>query len=72
MSKQESDGILNALFTHIESPDYQVGFKWGMRDVAIWDNRSTQYFAVADYFPEVRAMHRVALAGEPQLKVRDS
>ncbi len=65
MSKQESDGILNALFTHAESPDYQVRFKWGMRDVAIWDNRSTQHFAVADYFPEVRAMHRVALAGEP-------
>lgn len=64
MSKTESDGVLSALFNHAESPDHQVRFKWTKGTVAIWDNRSTQHFAVADYYPSNRVMHRVAIAGE--------
>ncbi|MDG1907103.1 MAG: TauD/TfdA family dioxygenase [Arenicella sp.] len=64
ISKVESDGLLNSLFSHAESPDYQVRFKWAKGTVAIWDNRSTQHFAVADYFPQRRVMYRVAIKGE--------
>ena len=61
----ESSGLLGALCEHAESPDHQVRFRWSKGAVAIWDNRSTQHFAVADYFPQRRVMHRVAVQGAP-------
>jgi taurine dioxygenase len=63
-TRAESDGLLSALCNHAESPDFQVRFKRSQHAVAIWDNRSTQHFAVADCFPARRVMHRVALEGE--------
>lgn len=64
LTRKESEGLLGALFSHAESPDFQVRFNWSKDAVAVWDNRSTQHFAVADYFPARRVMHRIALAGE--------
>jgi taurine dioxygenase len=57
--KAESDRLLQYLFSHIESPNLQVRFRWRRGSVAIWDNRPTQHFAVADYLPAYRRMHRV-------------
>lgn len=65
LTRKESEGLLDALFSHAESPDFQVRFNWSEGAVAVWDNRSTQHFAVADYFPARRVMCRVALSGEP-------
>ena len=62
MRKVESDRLLQYLFGHIESPDLQVRFRWRKGSVAIWDNRTTQHFAVADYLPAYRRMHRVIIA----------
>jgi taurine dioxygenase len=59
MLKSESDRLLEYLFSHIESANLQVRFRWQNKSVAIWDNRSTQHFAVADYLPTYRCMHRV-------------
>lgn len=59
MLKSESDRLLEYLFSHIENPSFQVRFRWQNNSVAMWDNRSTQHFAVADYLPEYRRMHRV-------------
>ena len=33
-------------------------------DIAIWDNRATQHYAVADYDDHPRLMHRITLAGD--------
>ena len=57
--KSESDRLLQYLFSHIENPAFQVRFRWRKDSVAMWDNRSTQHFAVADYLPGYRRMHRV-------------
>jgi taurine dioxygenase len=57
--KAESDRLLQYLFSHLESPNLQVRFRWKNGSVAIWDNRTTQHFAVADYLPAYRKMHRV-------------
>ena len=59
MLKSESDRLLQYLFSHIENPGFQVRFRWRNGSVAMWDNRSTQHFAVADYLPGYRRMHRV-------------
>jgi len=59
MLKSESDRLLQYLFGHIENVNFQVRFRWREGSVAIWDNRSTQHFAVADYLPAYRCMHRV-------------
>ena len=29
--------------------------------MAFWDNRATQHYAVADYWPECRLMNRVSI-----------
>lgn len=65
LPRAESRGVLSALFDVAESPDRQYRFAWQPGSTAIWDNRSTQHYAVADYFPARRVMHRVAVRGEP-------
>ena len=61
MLKAESDRTLEYLFDHLESPNFQVRFRWRKGSVAMWDNRCTQHFAVADYLPAYRRMHRVII-----------
>ncbi len=62
MSRPESDALLNFLFDHVKSPEYQVRFNWKVNDVAFWDNRCCLHYAVADYTSR-RIMKRVALVG---------
>lgn len=63
VSEAESDALLRFLFDWVRSPEIQVRFRWAPDSVAIWDNRCTQHFAVADY-RERRVMHRVTVAGD--------
>ncbi|MBA4005364.1 MAG: taurine dioxygenase, partial [Delftia sp.] len=42
-------------------PEWQVRFRWRKGSVAIWDNLATQHYAVNDYHPAARRMHRVAI-----------
>lgn len=64
LSPIESMQVLTALFMHIRTPEFQVRWRWTANDLAFWDNRSVQHFAVPDY-EEDRIMQRVELAGEP-------
>ena len=52
---------LTYLFDLINRPEHQVRIRWQQGTVAIWDNRGTQHYAVADYLPHRRVMHRVAV-----------
>jgi len=60
----ESDVLLEYLFRHIETPEFQVRFRWHPGSVAFWDNRAVQHFAIWDYFPEVRSGFRVTITGD--------
>jgi len=60
----ESNALLAFLYSHLESPDFQVRFRWEVGSVAIWDNRCTQHYAVWDYHPHFRHGHRVSIVGE--------
>ena len=64
MSSGDSQRLLTALFDHINQPDFQVRFRWHPGTVALWDNRVTQHYAVADYLPQYRCMHRVTVVND--------
>lgn len=64
LKRHESDGLLQVLYRHIETPEFHCRFKWRPGSVAFWDNRATQHHALWDYFPQRRSGHRVTLAGD--------
>jgi taurine dioxygenase len=59
-----SSQLLQLLMSQATIPEYQVRFRWKPNSVAIWDNRSTQHYAVMDYWPAPRKMERAAIVGE--------
>lgn len=62
VDRKESDAVLNYLFDHLRTPEFQVRHHWREGDLAVWDNRITQHYAVADY-GERRVMHRITIKG---------
>ena len=56
--------LLQYLVDQAKHPEYQVRLKWRPNTVAFWDNRSTQHYAVQDYFPAVRKMMRATVIGD--------
>jgi taurine dioxygenase len=60
---KESEVLLALLFAHSTTAERTVRWTWQPGDVAVWDNRSTAHFAMADY-DEHRRMRRVTVAGD--------
>lgn len=60
----ESDAILKLLFAHSTRPQFTLRWRWQANDVAMWDNRVTQHYAVDDYRPQRRVMHRATILGD--------
>lgn len=56
--------LLTYLISQASIPEYQVRWRWTKNSVAIWDNRSTQHYAVQDYWPAVRQMERAGIVGD--------
>jgi len=56
--------LLSYLIGRAAIPEYQVRWRWQPGDVAIWDNRCTQHYAVMDYAPTVRRMERAGIIGD--------
>ncbi len=56
--------LLRYLVSQAYIPEYQVRWRWEKNSVAIWDNRSTQHYAVMDYPPCVRKMERAGIIGD--------
>jgi taurine dioxygenase len=65
MDETESRALLNTLFQQALVPEYQFRLHWEPHTVAMWDNRSTQHYAVHDYYPQRRYMERVTIKGGP-------
>jgi taurine dioxygenase len=59
VDRHEADGILQFLLTWMKKPEFMVHHQWEPHGIAIWDNRSTQHYAVADYWPHHRVNQRV-------------
>jgi taurine dioxygenase len=60
----ESEAILKWLFAHGTRPEFTLRWRWQANDVAMWDNRVTQHYAVDDYRPQRRVMHRATILGD--------
>ncbi|GLZ87613.1 taurine dioxygenase [Metapseudomonas resinovorans] len=56
--------LLRYLVSQAYIPEYQVRWRWKKNSVAIWDNRSTQHYAVMDYPACVRKMERAGIIGD--------
>ena len=59
MDERESRSLLDTLFQQAQIPEFQ----FRPHTLIMWDNRSTQHYAVNDYFPQRRYMERVTIKG---------
>lgn len=64
MKESESRSLLDLLFAQAHIPDYQLRVRWEPDQLVFWDNRSTQHYAVHDYWPQRRRMERITLRGD--------
>ena len=64
LPRKESRALLQFLYEHMESPEFQVRFKWSVGAVALWDNRCVQHLALWDYRPHEREGYRVTIGGD--------
>lgn len=59
VDRHEARGILQFLLEWLKKPEFMVHHQWTAGEIALWDNRSTQHYAVADYWPHHRVNQRV-------------
>jgi taurine dioxygenase len=64
LAPRESEALLAFLFKQAGQPEFTVRWRWRVDDIAFWDNRVTQHYAIADYLPERRTMHRATVNGD--------
>ncbi len=61
LNATDSNNLLNYLFNFMNKPEFQIRFKWTENTIAMWDNRCTMHYAIGDYMPERRKMHRITI-----------
>jgi alpha-ketoglutarate-dependent sulfate ester dioxygenase len=69
LSSRESDQLFGLLQHHVTRLENTVRWSWSPGDVAMWDNRATQHYGVADYGDHKRLLHRITLAGDVPVSV---
>jgi alpha-ketoglutarate-dependent sulfate ester dioxygenase len=62
-SPQASRDLIRILQEYVTRPEHTVRWQWRVDDLAIWDNRATQHYAIFDYGTEHRRGERVTVAG---------
>jgi len=64
LTSVESRSVLSFLYAHSVKPEFVIRWKWRVGDVAFWDNRNTQHYAIDDYRPARRVMNRATIIGD--------
>ena len=62
--EEEKRRLLEWLHLHTTDPRFGYRHRWTEGDLLIWDNRSTQHYALNDYTGSRRELHRTTVAGE--------
>ncbi|WP_051953694.1 TauD/TfdA dioxygenase family protein [Xenophilus azovorans] len=69
LASTESQRLFELLQARAIRLENTVRWQWRQDDVAIWDNRATQHYAVNDYGDQPRVVRRVTVHGEPAVSV---
>eukprot|EP01132_Coremiostelium_polycephalum_P012361 gene12361-15105_t len=69
LSKSDSAKLYALFQCHITSPENTIRWHWRAGDVAIWDNRATQHYAVNDYGDQHRVVRRATVDGDVPVSV---
>jgi alpha-ketoglutarate-dependent taurine dioxygenase len=69
LSSNDSKALLDLLQRHVTQLENTTRYSWSEGDVAIWDNRATQHYGVADYGDHHRLLHRITLAGDVPVSI---
>lgn len=64
LSQHDSAHLFAVLQGHVTRLENTVRWRWQAGDVAIWDNRATQHYAIDDYGDQPRVVRRVTLGGD--------
>jgi taurine dioxygenase len=60
----DSDRLFEIFQAHITRLENTVRWRWQAGDIAIWDNRATQHYAINDYGDQHRVVRRVTVNGD--------
>ena len=63
-NSSDSMRLFEILQGHITRAENTVRWGWRAGDVAIWDNRATQHYAIDDYGSQHRVVRRVTIQGD--------
>jgi taurine dioxygenase len=69
LNGRESATLFNLLQNRVTRLENTVRWHWQQGDVAVWDNRATQHYAVADFDTQRREVRRVTVAGDVPVSV---
>ena len=69
VSSAESARLFEILQNRVIGLENTVRWNWRQDDVAIWDNRATQHYAINDYGNQPRVVRRVTVEGEAAVSV---
>jgi alpha-ketoglutarate-dependent sulfate ester dioxygenase len=69
LSTTESSQLFRLLQDRITKLENTIRWTWREGDVAMWDNRATQHYAVADFDEQPREVRRVTVAGDVPIAV---
>ncbi len=65
----ESMALFQLLQNRITKLENTIRWTWQPGDVAMWDNRATQHYAVADFDTEPREVRRITVAGDVPVSI---
>ena len=69
LSSHDSAHLFQVFQEHITRLENTVRWRWQVGDVAVWDNRATQHYAVNDYGDQHRLVRRVTVAGDVPVSI---
>jgi len=65
----DSARLFDVLQDHVTKLENTVRWRWQEGDVAIWDNRATQHYAINDYGDQRRIMRRSTIDGDVPVSI---
>jgi taurine dioxygenase len=70
LDEAESVELLDYLSSQFRRPEYQMRWSWRDHDIAVWDNRAVQHYAVRNEAGP-RHVERLAIKGTPYIGLSD-